>query len=183
MAHFENAPFQRQTAMTFSRVLVLIVAVSLSATPAAAQGRTTGKLAGVGKPSGAPRKASAGQKASDSVVRGKSGEDHGKSADAGKDATSNNVGSRGDMTIAERIAANPQQKARIEAMLTGTGLTLEQAADGFRNAGQFIAAVEASKNQSIPFGSLKSEMTGENALSLGEALDKLKPTTSTPPNP
>jgi hypothetical protein len=84
-----------------------------------------------------------------------------------------NRGAR-DETIAAKISRNPQQKARLEAMLP-SGMTLERASTGFRNQGQFIAALEASRNQNIPFDKLKAEMTGEHPLSLGQAIQKLKP--------
>ena len=67
---------------------------------------------------------------------------------------------------------NPQLRARLEAMLP-SGMTLEQAAEGFRNQGQFIAAVQQSNNHGISFSDLKAEMTGDNSLSLGQALRKL----------
>jgi hypothetical protein len=67
---------------------------------------------------------------------------------------------------------NPQQRARLEAMLP-SGVTLEQAAEGFRNQGQFIAALQQSRNHDIAFGDLKTQMTGDNPLSLGEAMRKL----------
>lgn len=80
--------------------------------------------------------------------------------------------------IAARIARNPQLEARLKAMLP-SGMTLEQAAEGFRNQGQFVAALEASKNHNIPFDQLKREMTGDNALSLGQAIQKLRPSEKT----
>jgi hypothetical protein len=67
---------------------------------------------------------------------------------------------------------NPQQRARLEAMLP-SGMTLEQAADGFRNRVQFIAALQQSNNHDISFTDLKAEMTGDDALSLGQAMRKL----------
>lgn len=67
---------------------------------------------------------------------------------------------------------NPQQRARLEAMLP-SGVTLEQAADGFRNKGQFIAALQESQNHHVSFVDLKAQMTGDNPLSLGQAMRKL----------
>jgi len=67
---------------------------------------------------------------------------------------------------------NPNLRARLEGMLP-SGMTLEQAADGFRNQGQFIAALEQSKNHDISFADLKKLMTGDNPLSLGQAMQKL----------
>jgi hypothetical protein len=67
---------------------------------------------------------------------------------------------------------NPQLRARLEAMLP-SGMTIEQAAEGFRNQGQFIAALQQSHNHDISFVDLKADMTGDNPLSLGEATRKL----------
>ena len=67
---------------------------------------------------------------------------------------------------------NPQLRARLEAMLP-SGMSLEEAAEGFRNQGQFIAALQQSNNHDISFADLKSEMTGDNQLSLGQAMRKL----------
>jgi hypothetical protein len=94
-------------------------------------------------------------------------------ADTDTDAAVAGGNGRGGLTIAERIAMNPQQKARIEAALAGTGLTLEQAAEGFRNQGQFIAAVNAAQNENLSFVDLKAKMTGDNPMSLGQALQAL----------
>jgi hypothetical protein len=67
---------------------------------------------------------------------------------------------------------NPQLRARLESMLP-SGVMLEQAAAGFRNQGQFIAALQQSQNHDLSFGDLKTAMTGDNALSLGQAMRKL----------
>jgi hypothetical protein len=67
---------------------------------------------------------------------------------------------------------NPNLRARLEAMLP-SGMSLEDAAEGFRNQGQFIAALQQSQNHDISFADLKAEMTGDNPLSLGQAMRKL----------
>lgn len=79
-------------------------------------------------------------------------------------------------TIAANISKNPQVEARVRTMLP-SGMTLEQASEGFRNQGQFIATLQASQNLDIPFADLKAQMTGNKALSLGEAIQKLRPST------
>jgi hypothetical protein len=66
----------------------------------------------------------------------------------------------------------PQLRARLEAMLP-SGVTLNEAAEGFRNQGQFIAALQQSQNHDISFGDLKAQMTGDHPLSLGEAMRTL----------
>ena len=52
-------------------------------------------------------------------------------------------------------------------------MSLEEAAEGFRNQGQFIAALQQSQNHDISFVDLKAEMTGDNPQSLGQAMRKL----------
>ena len=55
-------------------------------------------------------------------------------------------------------------------------MTLDQAAAGFKNQGQFIAALHVAHNLNIPFADLKADMTGTNHDSLGQAIHALKPT-------
>lgn len=50
---------------------------------------------------------------------------------------------------------------------------LQQASQGFRNLGQFVAAVHVSENLGIPFTSLKTDMM--NGDTLGKAIHALKP--------
>jgi hypothetical protein len=73
-----------------------------------------------------------------------------------------------------RIDANPALVAKLTPLLP-SGVTLDAAAKGFRNEGQFIAALHAAKDLGISFTDLKNEMiTGHD--SLGQAIHDLKPT-------
>ena len=54
------------------------------------------------------------------------------------------------------------------------GMNVEDAANGFKNFGQFVAAVHVSKNLNIPFDQLKGAMI-TNHMSLGDAIHALKP--------
>ena len=81
---------------------------------------------------------------------------------------------RNEEKLEERIERNPALKAKIESLLP-PGANVKRAASGFRNEGQFIAALHASRNLNIPFDQLKAQMTGSNAVSLGEAIQKLSP--------
>lgn len=74
----------------------------------------------------------------------------------------------------DRLERNPQVRERLERMLPA-GMSLRTAASGFRNQGQFIAALHVSKNLGIPFTQLKSRMTGDQRMSLGQAIHDLKP--------
>jgi hypothetical protein len=76
--------------------------------------------------------------------------------------------------IARKITSHPQLAAKVHALLPA-GLTLNQASKGFKNQGQFLAALHASKDLNIPFAQLKAEMTGKDHDSLGAAIQELKP--------
>lgn len=76
--------------------------------------------------------------------------------------------------VAQRIAANPALAARLQPLLPA-GMTLQNAAQGFRNVGQFVAALHVSQNLNIPFAQLKAEMTGTDHDSLGQAIHELQP--------
>ncbi|MGE5246212.1 MAG: hypothetical protein ACM3SQ_18455 [Betaproteobacteria bacterium] len=77
--------------------------------------------------------------------------------------------------IATKIESHPQLASRLTAMLP-QGMTLQDAAAGFRNQGQFIAALHVSQNLGIPFADLKQEMV-TNHNSLGQSIQKLRPGT------
>lgn len=86
------------------------------------------------------------------------------------------------------VKTNPNQEARLLAMLP-PGTNLQEASQGFKNRGQFIAAVNASSNHNIPFADLKAKMTGiapggteptMAPMSLGQALQTFKIETTTP---
>jgi hypothetical protein len=76
--------------------------------------------------------------------------------------------------IARKISSHPQLAAKVAALLPA-GLTLNQASKGFKNEGQFLAALHASKDLNISFAQLKAEMTGKDHDSLGVAIHELKP--------
>jgi hypothetical protein len=72
--------------------------------------------------------------------------------------------------------------------MTGKTMTLDKASLGFKNQGQFIAALHVSQNLGIPFTELKSNMvtitpgapgelpTATQTGSLGQAIQKSKAT-------
>src|SRR6185503_1473717 len=82
--------------------------------------------------------------------------------------------------ISIKVKGNPELMAKVSAMLPD-GMTLEQASSGFRNQGQFIAALNASKNRGLPFADLQKAMTVDG-MSLGQAAKTVKamPPTVTP---
>jgi len=97
--------------------------------------------------------------------------------------------------IAAKIAAKPNLSAKLTGLLpidplTGRTMTLDRASIGFKNQGQFIAALHVSQNLGIPFTELKSHMvtvtpgapgqppTATQTGSLGRAIQASKATTS-----
>ena len=80
----------------------------------------------------------------------------------------------GATNFESRLASNPQLSSRLQALLP-QGTALEAAAMGFKNQGQFIAALHVSKNLNIPFDQLKADMTAPNHDSLGRAIHALRP--------
>ena len=73
-----------------------------------------------------------------------------------------------------RIESNPQLKAKIESLLP-MGMDLKTATMGFRNEGQCVAALNVAKNLNIPFDQLQAKMTGNPQMSLGKAIQALRP--------
>jgi hypothetical protein len=75
--------------------------------------------------------------------------------------------------VQQKLQRNTQLASKLQQRLPqGTDLML--AAGGFRNLGQFVAAVNVSNNLGIPFTQLKTQMV-DNKLSLGQAIQKLRP--------
>ncbi len=74
----------------------------------------------------------------------------------------------------EVLTRHPEFAAKISPLLP-PGTTVANAAAGFRNFGQFVAAVHVSRNLGIPFDQLKARMTGPQPVSLGQAIQQLKP--------
>ena len=108
--------------------------------------------------------------------------DHGKSADHDKTATNKDSNKTG--TWEDRIVQNDKLSVKLTSLLP-PGTDLKTAMDGFKNQGQFIAALHVSKNLGIPFDQLKAKMVGTPATattaatspeSLGKAIHDLKPT-------
>ena len=97
---------------------------------------------------------------------------HGNSGDA-KDGKGGNNNS--SSSISEKLTDNTKLASKLQGLLPA-GTNLQTAAQGFKNLGQFVAAVHVSHNLGIPFDQLKAKMMGPPKESLGKAIDQLKPT-------
>jgi len=135
----------------------------LTGTVVFAQGRGPSHVP-TGPAGGGPRTSTGNGSANDHT-------DHGKSADhQGAD-------NKGPANFESSIENNPQLMSRLQSLLP-MGTDLKTAAMGFRNQGQFIAALHVSKNLNIPFDQLKAKMTGDHPESLGKAIQDLRPAMS-----
>lgn len=84
-------------------------------------------------------------------------------------AVTPSTGPKGGATVVPR---NPKLVTQLQGLLGS--LPVDQAAKGFTNQGQFVAAVHVSHNLDIPFADLKSKLVTDGAT-LGSAIHALKP--------
>lgn len=78
-------------------------------------------------------------------------------------------------SVSDHLEDNTKLASKLQSLLPA-GTNLQQAAQGFKNLGQFVAAVHVSHNLGIPFDQLKAKMIGPPSESLGKAIQALKPT-------
>jgi len=87
-----------------------------------------------------------------------------RSPEVGK-GTSNKVGAE--------ITEHPALNLKLQPLLP-PGSTLDDASNGFKNLGQFVAAVHVSSNLSLPWDQVKAKMVTDKS-SLGDTIHALKP--------
>jgi hypothetical protein len=75
---------------------------------------------------------------------------------------------------AEVLSKNAKLASKLESLLPA-GTNLQDAASGFKNFGQFVAAVHVANNLGIPFDQLKNKLVGTGSESLGKAIHDLRP--------
>jgi hypothetical protein len=92
-----------------------------------------------------------------------------RSADINMHRSGSSLGKQSPSTILSR---NTHLSSKLQSLLPA-GTNLNQAASGFKNLGQFVAAVHVSHNLDIPFSSLKSKMMSGDTL--GKSIHSLKP--------
>jgi hypothetical protein len=101
---------------------------------------------------------------------------HGEATTEGTHASSPMMASKNPGGVLDH---NSHLSAKLEGLLGLSGpnalQTLKNDASGFKNFGQFVAAVHVSHNLDIPFSDLQTKMTGPDAVSLGKAIQNLKP--------
>ena len=105
----------------------------------------------------------------------------------GSSSTTTAPGDAGTWTpsnpVAQKLSSKPNLLNKVTSSLP-PNTDLNAATAGFKNFGQFVAAVNVSNNLGIAFTDLKSAMTGTTldgtptgapTLSLGQAIHQLKP--------
>ena len=115
-------------------------------------------------------------------MRGRGGQGHERKTNYGR-VRSGTRGSKGSVelngrkSVNDRLSRNTKLSGRLQTLLPGQDL--EIASSGFKNLGQFVAAVHVSKNLGIPFDELKYQMTDpDSPKSLGKAIRQLRPDAS-----
>jgi hypothetical protein len=110
---------------------------------------------------------------------------NGSNGNGGKDSID-----AGKKTPDQLLSQNTKLSDNLSKLLP-TGVTAQQACNGFKNLGQCVAAIHVSHNLGLDFNALKCDMTGKadtptaacptntssKKLSLGQAIDTLKPGT------
>lgn len=80
--------------------------------------------------------------------------------------------------VQEKLQQNTKLAEKLEGRLP-KGTDLMEAADGFRNLGQFVAAVNVSNNLGLDFEQLKTAMV-DDGKSLGQAIQYVKQDVESP---
>jgi hypothetical protein len=76
--------------------------------------------------------------------------------------------------FASRLAENAELSSRVQALLP-KGVTLPDAAKGFKSETGFLATLHASHDLNIPFDQFKSDVTSGERDSLAQAIRKFRP--------
>ncbi len=113
-------------------------------------------------------------------VRGRGWQSHERNTNYGS-VRSGTRGSNGAVefngrtSVNDRLGRNSKLSARLQGLLPPEQ-NLQDAAQDFKNLGQFVAAVHVSKNLGISFADLKYQMTDpDSSKSLGKAIRELRP--------
>ena len=79
-----------------------------------------------------------------------------------------------EMKVAKELDRNPYLTSIVKPLLP-LRTSVTDAATGFKNQRQFIAAAHLSRNLNIPFDQIKTRMTAEHRMSLNDSLREIRP--------
>lgn len=148
------------------------------------QSQTT-KATGGGKAASTTGHAKGNQKSTASTTAGSKRTDTGKkptdsaSSDGAVSSTKTSEPVEGTTALTpvqQKLERNTKLADRLQTQLKG--LDVMTAAEGFRNLGQFVAAVNVSSNHKLSFTELKTLMV-DKGMSLGQALQQMRLTGDT----
>ncbi|MDT8991993.1 hypothetical protein RQP54_14065 [Curvibacter sp. APW13] len=165
--------------MKASRIIAPLAAVLLGLSMATYAGGGGGDRGGGGGGGdrggdrGSDRGSERGEKGekAEKAEQHKGGDDAKGKAEQHKSAADKEQGKR---SAADQLADRPQLADRLSKLSGMSAADLKTAAAGFKNLGQFTAAMHVSQNLGISFDKLKAEMTA-NGGSLGKAIKTLSP--------
>jgi hypothetical protein len=177
MVHGLVNPDSKQEGTSMKRTASLIVSMILLAgfavLPAFAQ-----RGGGAGAAGGAGRGGGMGGGMASQMGRGPAENPTGPGMERGRPTSGMEHGTQTTMgkqkTPGELLAQNTKLSSKLGTLLPA-GTDLQEAAAGFKNLGEFVAATHVSHNLGIPFEDLKAKMTGSDPVSLGKAIKELKP--------
>lgn len=158
-------------AILFSTALA--VWFCLSGLPLMAQGRSGGGMGQAGQ-SGQGGGPGVGRGPMDNGPMGREPGAESPGMDRGRNG-GNNGPTITQKTPSELLAQNTKLSSKVQDLLP-SGTNVQDAASGFKNLGEFVAAVHVSHNLNIPFDQLKGRVTSGD--SLGKALQALNPNLS-----
>ena|SRR5678815_3625042 len=157
--------------MLNSRCIIPVFAFMIFSGTAFSQGRGTGGAAPSGPPAASnPRGPVSLPPTTNSTPAPSKTTDVPKGAPAPQ---STDAGRGAPNKVASEISGNTALNSKLQPLLP-KGTSLDDASSGFKNVGQFVAAVHVSNNLGIPFDQLKAKMVTDKA-SLGDAIHVLKP--------
>jgi cellulose 1,4-beta-cellobiosidase len=118
---------------------------------------------------------------SSATTHGKSGDTHGSSAKSASTTTSTTTSGSSTTSGSNTTTLTPvQQKLQKNTNLADKlrsrlpeGTDLMKASDGFKNLGQFVAAVNVSNNLGLKFTDVKTRVV-DQGMSLGQAIQDAK---------
>lgn len=132
---------------------------------------------GGGRPSGAGAAAGGGMGMGSSTGHGSAmGSEMGHGA-TGSMGNSGSMANASGKTASDLLTQNTKLSSNLQKLLP-QGMTPQDACSGFKNLGQCVAAIHVSHNLDIPFSDLKAKTTGSGSVSLGKAIETLKPGTN-----
>jgi hypothetical protein len=116
-----------------------------------------------------PAKAVKPVKATSPTTHGNSAKGTGTGSTATTPTTTTTPPTKAQLLLAKNTKLREKLMTRLPA-----GTDIDAAAAGFKNLGQFVAAVNVSNNLGLSFDALKARMTGTDPVSLGQAIQQVK---------